>query len=203
TMATLAAAACIMMAVLVWQSTLRDSDAQQQLLLAQQELNRTLLAELKSLHDASSTAAATTAGWAPVKVRLQSEDGQPVAGKVTIQGTAINAGNDNEINVTRTADEAGVANFGLLPFGNYEVIVIATGVEERHRQSLMLSPNTPPELTINCPTEPPPAVNVSFAIEVPAPLHADRLVFFAAFVRSSRVMSSGTWHVVSTDDRRF
>src|SRR5690606_31555255 len=101
-MAGLTAAAAIVIAVLVWQSTLRDSDAQQQLLLAQQELNRTLLAELKSLQQTSSTAAATTAGWAPVKVRLQSEDGKPVAGSVAIQGTAINAGNDNEINVTRT-----------------------------------------------------------------------------------------------------
>ena len=37
------------------------------------------------------TAAATTAGWAPVKVRLQSEAGEAVAGNVRVLGTAINA----------------------------------------------------------------------------------------------------------------
>lgn len=203
TMATLAAAACIVIAVLVWQSTLRDSDAQQQLLLAQQELNRTLLAELKSLQQASSTAAATTAGWAPVKVRLQSEDGDPVAGNVTIQGTAINAGNDNAINVSRTADEAGVADFGLLPFGNYKIEVVRTELDEVHGQSLMLSPDSPSEVSIICPAEPPPAVDVSFAIDVPPPLDTDRLVFMAHFQRPSRTTSSGSWRLMSFSDRFF
>jgi hypothetical protein len=203
TMATLAAGACIVMAVLVWQSTLRDSDAQQQLLLAQQELNRTLLAELKSLQQASSTAAATTAGWAPVKVRLQSEAGEPIAGRVGIQGTAINAGNDNAITVYEMADEEGLADFGLLPFGNYTIDVVATAIGEEHQQSLMLSPNTPPELTIICPAEPPPAVKVSFAIDVPPPLHADRLVFMAMLQRPSRRTSSGSWYPEDESDRSF
>ena len=189
--AALAALACVLIGLLLWKS-LDTNAAFRDMLAAEKARNATLLEELKAMRE-SSNVAANHAGWTPVIVQLKSESGEPLDGSVRISGVAINAGSENGINASKKTDESGRADFGLLPHGNYELLVSVQATNERHTELFMLSPGAPPERTVVCPDSLPSVAEVAFEIDPPEPFHEDQLLFIVALERRPRSAGTGRW----------
>ncbi len=169
-MVTVAALACVAVTFFMWQALQVSREQQAALLAQQQAFSAKLLGELQARQAAPAVTGVD--GWGPLKIRLVSAEGKPVAGKVDLEGTAINAGNDNKVSVDKSAGDDGIADFGLIPYGNYTMTVTIPAAMESHTETFMLSPGQPSERKFICPDQPRPPVALKFKFNPPARIRA-------------------------------
>ncbi len=191
-MVTVAALACVAMVLLMWR-TMETVRQQQAAMLAEHNaFNARLLQELQS-RAATPAAAPGVDGWGPLKIRLVSADGNPVEGKVALEGTAINAGNDNKVSVDKTAGADGSADFGLIPYGNYTMTLTVPAAQESHVETFMLAPGQPSDREVICPDQPRPPASLTFRFNPPPEIRAEDLVYGVNLQIPSRDSVSGRW----------
>ncbi len=197
-LATVATAAVVFLSIVLWQTLQRAGEAQRlaneaQLALAQQseQMSASILQALESLRTPPVQESAVD-GWSPLTVKLVSEEGDPVQGTVKVTGLNF-TGNQMPINVARSAGPSGIAECGMLPYGNYTMTVTATAAEERHTQNFMVAPGQPNKRTIVCPTSPPPEVEIRFALNPPENLKSADLRYIASLTPRPRQIGSGEW----------
>ncbi|MCA9075877.1 MAG: carboxypeptidase regulatory-like domain-containing protein [Planctomycetaceae bacterium] len=193
TLASVATVACIVLCVLMWQALHQGQEAQAALLQQHQEFTQALLKEFQSLRS-NPEALPPTTGWSQLTMRLVSESGEPVEGQVTISGTPI-GGERADVNFVRDVGPDGQVDIGLVPYGNYQAKVVATEAQETHTEHFMVTPSEKSDLTIVCPTEPPPAVDLSFAFNPPELLQTADICYIVSLKPHARRYADSDWNV--------
>ncbi|MGD9856713.1 MAG: hypothetical protein AB7U20_17335 [Planctomycetaceae bacterium] len=213
-LASVATAAVVALSVLMWQAQQRAAEAQRlaneaQLALIQQheQFSASILKTLESLRTAPSApapapAAASPAadGWSPLTIKLVSEDGEPVAGKIRVYGNQFGGGDKTQINLDNATGPEGVVDFGLVPYGNYTMSVTATAANETHTERIMVGPGRPSELNVVCPTSPPPEVEMKLLFDPPKTLKAERLQYVVELAVVPRQIGGNNWSWAEVGD---
>lgn len=187
--AAVAATACVMGCVLVWR-----------LLGHTQQNHQTLLDQLSSMNqareDANSElmAALDRKGpdWQPLCVRLIDDQGRPVDDGVSLRGTTVSGG---EISEYVETDEQGLADFGLLPPGEYEAHYFVEDFNVGSSTEFLLGPGRPNEFEVTCPSEPPAVFTLAFDIQPPEPLADIPLYYLAPLDYESRMFDGRSWRI--------
>jgi|GEM_PF-4185116 len=131
------------MAVVMWQALDSSRAAQSALLERQQEFFDAMLAKLEP----RSSSQNAREGWAPLDVQLVDPSGQPVSGLVTV--TAHKKGDLGTLQ--DQTNKQGTIGFGMLPWGQYDLIVFLKSLNVQHRHTVFLRPgNSVPEKIV-CP----------------------------------------------------
>jgi hypothetical protein len=184
-----AATACVVGCVLIWR-----------LLVQTQQNHQTLLDQLSSMNqareDANSglMAALDRKGpdWQPLSVRLIDEEGEPVDDGVSLRGATVSGG---EISEYVETDDRGVADFGLLPPGEYEAHYFIEDFNVGSSTEFLLGPGHPNEFEVICPSQPPAAFTLAFDIQPPEPLADIPLYYLAPLDYESRMFDGRSWRV--------
>ena len=189
-MATLAAAACLLILLLNWRSMREYADRSERLFQEQQQLNQTLMEQLTAA--LAERPGEADADWVAMQVRLVDEAGEPAEGTVQVSGKPF--GNDSDQVSTRvSAREDGVVELESLPTGKYTLGVETSNPRMYLREDLVLGPGRPTELTITCPSPPTETFTLGFNITPPADLAEMPLYFTAAIAPTSREIAGRSW----------
>ncbi len=191
TLAAVATATCVVMCLLMWQALERGQQAQAALLQQNQEFTQTLLQEFRS-SQATPTASLIADGWSPLTIKLVSDAGEPVEGKVNVYGTRI-GGEGRDMEIVRDVGAEGVVELGMVPYGNYRVAVLATAANETHTEHFMVTPGEPSDRTIVCPTTSPPEVDLKFAFNPPELLESAELHYMVTLNPRARLIGTESW----------
>lgn len=177
-----AALACVVTAVVAW-TAVRENQA----------VNRALLAKLESLVNGTEPESAT-ANWVKVVVRLRegSADGPPVAGtSVTLDGDAFGTG---KCTIRETADASGMAMFGPIRPGEYDLRMTVQGLGGG--ETLTVYPHAVQEFVLVCPSADVwtrATIRVDWPEDLPAGDLAATLLFTP--VERTLTLNNRTWTV--------
>lgn len=187
--AVVAATACVVACGLIWQLASQS-----------REQHQTLVDQLSSMNQAQQDASSELMAaldkkgpdWQPLRVRLVDEEGQPVDDGVTLRGTTVSGG---EISEYVETDDRGVADFGLLPPGEYEAHYFVEEFNVGSSTEFLLGPNRPNEFEVTCPSEPPRVFTLAFDIQPPESLADIPLYYLAPLDYESRMFDGQRWRI--------
>ena len=140
-----AAAVCVAVGVLYWQSPPSAAEAQ-----------------------TTKVDRADIAPWYPLKVALVDTAGRGVEGWVSYSGKPLHY--DRELGDRTETGRDGVADLGTLPAGQYKIEVQLKKPSESTGLNVLLGPGRPSAYKVTCPTEPPARAAAKFQIEPPSDL---------------------------------
>ena len=168
------------------------------IMLSQREMTQAMVAELHTLRNERNVAD-SSAAWQSLSVQLIDEADQPVMGKVICQKSG-----DGSVRQDIATDENGVADFGQLPTGQYEISaqILSPGLYSG-TQSILLGPGRATEYIISCPSKNPPQIAPQFEINPPDDLANEALFYVAQMSWVSRRVNNQLWHYVNAAPLRY
>ena len=196
-MVSLATAACIVGCVLVWRTLVDTREAQAALLESQREAFAALATEFKAAMESAND---PYGSWRPVRVKLVSEKGEPVQGRVYASGKAI--GSEGAISEDVETGPDGIADFKLLPAGEYLLNVCVKEPSTCTTLSFLLGPGRQTEYEVVCPTSLPGRRTVRFEIQPPESLRDQSLYYLAQVQYQSREFAGRKWSVDAQNNGR-
>jgi hypothetical protein len=188
-------AACIAMAILVWQTMREGKKAQLDFLVAQSEANEKMVDQLAAVASRVSGGATTTPSWLPLRIKLVSEDGKPVTGSVSFLTQAAGAPGWHQRIET---DSRGIADFESVPVGVYKLQATVNPLHESTEFEHLVGPGRSSDIQLVCPVAPPAPRKLRFELAPPNGVEASRAYFLCLVYARARQFAGRTW---STDNR--
>jgi len=167
-MSVVAAAACIVGCICLWQMMQQGQQAQASMIAAQHEFSQALLERLETLANNPEEVDPRYAGWAPVSLRLvDAADGTtPVAGSAVISGGPFGASDpnrmENEVRRSAEADTDGLVDLGTVPLGKYTIQIDCDASGTESSRSLIIGPEGYEDVVVRCPVAKPEPAELAF-----------------------------------------
>ena len=194
-MVSVAAAACVLSCILVWRALADSRDAQMAMLESQRDAFGTMISQFTESLEASRDPYAT---WQPLQIKLVDLQGDPVAGTVYASGKPI--GSDQPVQETVETGTNGIADFELLPAGEYSVNVCVKEPSTCTPFSFLLGPRRASSFTIVCPTTSPGPLPVNIEIQPPSDLATVPLYYVAQIQYGQWQFAGRGWSPTTTKE---
>ena len=173
----------------------RSRDANKALIEQNEKANAALIEKLGQLPAGTPQAAESQSlEWNPVKVRLYSGEkpGIPAAGfSIALVGHVLDT--SKSVTISRTTDEAGMADFGLVRPGQHSLRISAPWGEKPNDQPLYVLPGKAVSEEIPCPAADIPNANLQFDVDWPEDLKARGCWLVCQLVQTPRNVGGRDW----------